>query len=338
MRQVSHLITMTESVGRTELFPDIEPYDSGFLQVSDLHSLYYEQSGNPKGLPVLFLHGGPGAGVVVPRERCWFDPEYYRIILFDQRGAGRSKPSAELKDNTTWDLVSDIEKLREKLGVEAWVLFGWSWGTTLTLVYAESHPQRVKAIIVHGIFLCTKKEIDWLYVDGCSQIWPDLHEEYLKIIPLEERKDLIKAYNKRLNSEDHNVSLPAAKAWSLWELQIMRPQIDPFYVQFADDVEFCLNFARIECHYFLNGGFLESDSYILDNVHKLKDIPTTIINGRFDVITPMESAWKLHKSLPKSELIVAPLDGHSEKDLGILMALLNATEKYKTLPVENQSC
>ncbi|XP_012944057.1 probable proline iminopeptidase [Aplysia californica] len=327
---------MADTAQRSELYPDIEPYDSGFLQVSDLHSLYYEQSGNPKGLPVLFLHGGPGAGVVVPKERCWFDPEYYRIILFDQRGAGRSTPLAEVKDNTTWDLVSDMEKLREKLDVEDWVIFGCSWGSTLALVYAESHPQRVKALVIQGIFLSAKREVDWFYVNGCSMLWPELYEEYSKIIPPEERKDMIKAYYKRLTSEDYDVCLAAARAWSLWELQTIRPQIDPSYVQYADDAEFCLKFARIECHYFINGGFLGSDSYILDNVHKLKDIPVTIINGRFDVITPMESAWKLHKCLPKSELVITPMDGHSDEDLGIRMALLNATEKYKTLPVGSQ--
>ena len=250
-------------------YPPIEPFNKGMLKVSDLHTLYWEESGNPQGNPVVFLHGGPGGGVN-PEQRCFFDPKVYRIILFDQRGSGQSLPCAELKENTTWNLVKDIETIREMLKIDKWVVFGGSWGSTLALTYAISHPNRVKALILRGIFLCRPSEIQWFYQEGASQIFPDVWDSYLAPIPESERGDLVKAYYKRLTSEDSAVRLEAAKAWSKWEAATSRLIVDPASIEEFDEPEYALSFARIECHYFINNAFFETNNWILENIEKAK--------------------------------------------------------------------
>lgn len=312
------------------MYPDIEPYDTGTLAVSDIHTVYYEQSGNRIGNPVIFLHGGPGSGTS-PRDRTFFDPAVYRIILMDQRGAGKSTPPAELKENTTWHLVSDIEKLRNHLGIDKWVVFGGSWGSALSLAYAETHPQRVKALILRGIFTLRRCELIWFYQEGASFIFPDAWEEYLKPIPEVERYDLTNAYYRRLTSEDEEVRVEAAKAWSIWELTTSRLFVDPEYIKRAETDIWAQQFARIECHYFVHGGFFESDDQLLRNVDKIRHIPTTIVQGRYDLVCPMDTAWELHKALPEAEFHIIPDAGHSNKEPGIQAKLLEACEKYKHL-------
>lgn len=312
------------------MYPDIEPYDTGMLAVSDIHTVYYEQSGNRTGNPVIFLHGGPGSGTS-PRDRTFFDPAVYRIILMDQRGAGKSTPPAELKENTTWHLVSDIEKLRNHLGIDKWVVFGGSWGSALSLAYAETHPQRVKALILRGIFTLRRGELIWFYQEGASFIFPDAWEEYLKPIPEVERYDLTNAYYRRLTSEDEEVRVEAAKAWSIWELTTSRLFVDPEYIKRAETDIWAQQFARIECHYFVHGGFFESDDQLLRNVDKIRHIPTTIVQGRYDLVCPMDTAWELHKALPEAEFHIIPDAGHSNKEPGIQAKLLEACEKYKHL-------
>ncbi|MBN8562258.1 MULTISPECIES: prolyl aminopeptidase [unclassified Leptolyngbya] len=310
-----------------QLYPAIAPYQSGMLPVSDLHTIYYEQSGNPNGKPVVFLHGGPGGGTI-PTYRQYFDPSKWRIILFDQRGAGKSTPHAELRENTTWDLVSDIEKLRSHLNIDRWFVFGGSWGSTLSLAYSQTHPDRCLGLILRGIFLLRRKEILWFYQDGASWIFPDAWEHYLEPIPPEERDDMISAYYRRLTSEDAEIRSTAAKAWSVWEGTTSRLIVDPsLQSKFADD-EFADAFARIECHYFINRGFFETDDQLLQNCDRIAHIPTVIVQGRYDVVCPMTSAWALHKALPESELIVVPDAGHSMMEAGILSALIDATDRF----------
>lgn len=313
-----------------DMFPDIEPYDSGMLQVSKIHQIYYEQCGNKDGKPVIFLHGGPGGGCS-PRDRTFFDPTVYRIILMDQRGSGRSAPAAELRENTTWNLVEDIESLRMKLGIEKWVVFGGSWGSTLALVYAQTHPEPIKALILRGIFCLRRRELLWLYQDGCSFLFPDQFEEYIKPIPEVERFDLMSAYYRRLTGDNDSVRIECAKAWSKWEMATSRLYQDPDHVARAETDIWALQFARIECHYFVHGGFFETDNHILSNVDKIHHIPTTIVQGRYDLVCPAETAWKLHKAFPEAEFIMVPDAGHSNKEAGIQTALLNATDKYKHL-------
>lgn len=276
------------------MYPDIEPYDTGMLTVSDIHKVYYEQSGNRTGKPVIFLHGGPGGGTS-PRDRTFFDPAVYRIVLMDQRGAGKSTPAAELRENTTWHLVADIEKLRNHLGIDKWVVFGGSWGSTLSLAYAETHPDRVKALVLRGIFTLRRRELIWFYQDGASIIFPDAWEGYLKPIPEVERFDLISAYYRKLTSDDETIRTEAAKAWSKWEMTTSRLFVDPEYILRAEADTWALQFARIECHYFVHGGFMEFDGQLLKNVDKIRHIPTTIVQGRYDLVCPMDTAWELHK-------------------------------------------
>lgn len=311
------------------LYPAIEPYQSGLLAVSELHTLYYEQSGNPEGKPVVFLHGGPGGGTISV-YRQYFDPTKWRIILFDQRGAGKSTPHAELKENTTWDLVSDIEKLRSQLQIDRWVVFGGSWGSTLSLAYSQTHPDRCLGLILRGIFLLRRKEILWFYQEGASWIFPDAWEHYLKPIPVEEQDDLISAYYRRLTSDNAEVRAIAAKAWSVWEGSTSRLIVDPsLQSKFAQD-EFADAFARIECHYFINRGFFDHDDQLLKHCDRITHIPTVIVQGRYDVVCPMTSAWDLHKALPNAELIVVPDAGHSMMETGILSALIDATDVFAT--------
>jgi proline iminopeptidase len=310
------------------LYDPIEPYDSGRLAVSNIHTLYYEQAGNPEGQPVVFLHGGPGGGLI-PDYRRYFDPEAYRIVLFDQRGSGQSTPHANLEDNTTWHLVSDIERLREQLGIEAWQVFGGSWGSTLALAYAQTHPDRVRQLVLRGIFLCRPKEIRWFYQEGASAIFPDVWEQYVRVIPEAERDDMLTAYYRRLTSDDEVVRLEAARAWSIWEGSTSKLFPDPDLITKFGEAQQALSLARIECHYFMNNAFFETDNYLIENVGKIRDIPAVIAQGRYDVVCPMMSAWELHRAWPEAELRVIPDAGHSAGEPGIVSALVDATDGFR---------
>nr|WP_290228431.1 prolyl aminopeptidase [Trichocoleus desertorum] len=310
-----------------DLYLAIAPYRTGTLQVSELHTLYFEESGNPEGKPVVFLHGGPGGGSIA-RYRQYFDANQWRIVVFDQRGCGRSTPHAELRENTTWDLVEDIEKLRSHLGIEQWVVFGGSWGSTLSLAYSQTHPERCLGLILRGIFMLRQKELQWFYQEGASYIFPDAWEAYLQPIPPEERHDLIAAYHRRLTSPDLQVRLEAARAWSVWEASTSKlyPDSD-LQARFAES-DFADAFARIECHYFVNRGFFEPEDQLLQNVGRIRHIPAVIVQGRYDVVCPMISAWELHQVWPEAEFIVVPDAGHSMMEPGIRTALLEATDKF----------
>jgi proline iminopeptidase len=310
-----------------DLYPAIEPYDQGMLPVSPVHTLYYEQSGNPEGLPVVFLHGGPGGGTV-PDYRRFFDPAAYRIVLFDQRGSGKSTPHANLEDNTTWHLVADIERIREHLGIDGWHVFGGSWGSTLALAYAQTHPERARALVLRGIFLCRPKEIRWFYQEGASAIYPDAWEHYVKVIPGAERDDLLGAFHRRLTSDDEAVRLEAARAWSVWEGSTSKLYPDEDFIAHFGDPQFALAFARIECHYFMNNAFFETDNYLIENVGKIRHIPTVIVQGRYDVVCPLMSAWELHRAWPEAELKVIPDAGHSALEPGTRSALVEATDRF----------
>ena len=307
------------------LFPAIQPYITHSLAVEPPHVLHVEECGNPEGVPVLFVHGGPGAGCE-PYHRCFFDPDKYRIILFDQRGSGRSSPHAELTGNTTQALVADMEAIRQHLGVEQWVLFGGSWGSTLSLVYAETYPERVLGMILRGIFLCRRKEIDWFYQSGASRIFPDYWQEFIKPIPPEERASMVTAYYRRLTGDDEVARMAAAKAWSIWEgrtatLQPRKSVVDHFSDSFT-----AFSLARIEAHYFVNDAFLQ-ENQILRDADKLKNIPGTIVQGRYDLICPMESAWELAQSWPSADLFIIADAGHSATEAGIVNALVKATRE-----------
>ncbi|MBD2208695.1 prolyl aminopeptidase [Nostoc linckia FACHB-104] len=310
-----------------ELYPPIEPYKKGYLQVSELHKIHFEESGNPQGKPIVLLHGGPGGGCP-PFYRQYFNPEKWRLIMFDQRGCGKSTPHAELRENTTWDLVSDIERLREYLGIEKWAVFGGSWGSTLSLAYSQTHPERCSGLILRGIFMLRQKELRWFYQEGASYIFPDAWEEYLKPIPIDERDDLLTAYYHRLTSPDSNIRLEAARAWSIWEASTSRLFPDTALMQNFGKNDFAEAFARIECHYFINKGFLNSENQLLLNVDKIRHIPAVIVQGRYDVVCPMISAWELHQAWPEAEFIVVPDAGHSMSEPGIRSALIAATNKF----------
>jgi proline iminopeptidase len=311
------------------LYPALRANRTGKLKVSALHELYYEESGNPKGKPVVFLHGGPGGGTN-PQMRRFFDPERYRIILFDQRGCGRSTPHASLEENTTWDLVADTEKLRELLGIERWQVFGGSWGSTLALAYAQKHPERVTELVLRGIFLLRRSELEWFYQSsqGAAALFPDLWEHFIAPIPENERGDMMRAYYKRLTSSDSKERNAAARAWSIWEGATSHLRIDPHYVAKFRDADYAAAFARIECHYFVNGGYLDADDQLLRDVPKMHGIPGVIVQGRYDVVCPMRSAWALHRAWPEAELVVVPDAGHSAFEPGIAKALRKATDKY----------
>lgn len=313
-----------------QLFPEIEPFNSGFLRVSDIHTIYYEEAGNPVGHPVIFLHGGPGGGIH-PIYRRFFDPEFYRIILLDQRGCGQSTPHAELRENTTWDLVDDLERLRDLLGIEKWIVFGGSWGSTLALSYAVVHPERVVGLILRGIFLCRKQEIEWFYQEGASRIYPDAWENYLAPIPLEERNDLVRAYHQRLTNTNMDIQLEAARAWSIWEAATSKLIQDQKSMQDFEDPQRAIAFARIECHYFINDAFMPYDNFLLDKAQAIDYIPTRIVQGRYDVVCPMQTAWALSKAMPRARLIVVQDAGHSITEPGILRELIQATEDFKFL-------
>jgi proline iminopeptidase len=314
-----------------ELYPEIQPYQQGYLKVSPVHEIYYEQSGNPDGQPVVFVHGGPGGGTE-PFQRRFFDPAAYRIVLFDQRGAGKSRPHASLEDNTTWHLVSDMERLREELGIDRWVVFGGSWGSTLGLAYAETHPDRVRGVIVRGIFLVRPKEIAWFYQEGASFLFPDAWEAYLEPIPPAERGDMVSAYYRRLTSDDAAVRARAAHAWSVWEGSTSKLHPDPKLIARSGGGAFADALARIECHYFINGSFLRHPDQLLDDVEKIRRIPGVIIQGRYDVVCPPISAWDLHRRWPEAEYHVVPDAGHSAMEIGTIDRLVEATDRFRTLP------
>ena len=313
---------------RRTLYPDIEPYDSGFLQVSPLHRMYYEQCGNPRGKPVVFLHGGPGAGCNA-KSRQFFDPAHYRIVLFDQRGCGRSTPHAELTDNTTWHLVADIERLRAQLDIERWQVFGGSWGSTLALAYAQMHPQRVTELVLRGIFMLRRWELEWFYQKGCDALYPDAWEQYLAPIPVVERADLMSAYHRRLISPDPAIRLAAAQAWSVWEGATSFLFQEPAHIASSAADEFALAFARIENHYFVNGGFFECDDQLLRDAGRLRDIPAVIVQGRYDVVCPARSAWDLHRVWPEADLQIVVDAGHSAFEPGNTHALIEATDHFR---------
>lgn len=325
-----NLVSMESSVLRKTLYPDIEPYSTGELKVSDVHTIYWEQSGNPDGHPVVFLHGGPGGGTS-PKNRKFFDPDFYRIILFDQRGSGKSTPHACLVENTTWDLVQDIEKLREHLDIPSWQVFGGSWGSTLALAYSQSHPDKVTGIVLRGIFMLRKKELDWFYEGGAAAIFPDAWEPFKDHIPENERGSFINAYWKRLNSDNKEIQYAAAKEWTKWEMMTAHLLPNEETIKRGDDDEFSLAFARIENHYFVNKGFFPCDSHLLDNIDKIRHIHTIIVQGRYDVCCPMMSAWDLHKAWPESELRVIPDAGHSANEPGVAAELVAANEKLKSI-------
>ncbi len=314
----------------TWLYPPIEPYATGRLKVSATHDLYYEESGNPAGKPVVFLHGGPGGGSD-PKQRRFFHPEKYRIILFDQRGCGKSTPYASLEDNTTWDLVADTEKLRVHLGIAKWQVFGGSWGSTLALAYAEKHPEACTELVLRGIFLLRKQEIDWFYQRGASILYPDAWEPYLAHIPEAERGDLLTAYHKRLTSPDPAVRLAAAKTWSGWEGGTSKLVPDADFTGHYEEDEFALAFARIECHYFMNKGWFDPEDQLLRDASKIRHIPGVIVQGRYDVVCPMESAWALHRAWPEADLVITPDCGHSAFDAPNCRALVAATDRFAGL-------
>jgi len=305
------------------LYPEIEPIRQWRLAVDKPHELYIEECGNPDGIPVLFLHGGPGAGCVSYHRR-FFDPAVYRIILFDQRGAGQSTPHAELEANTSQALVADIEAIREKLAIEQWLIFGGSWGSTLALLYAQAHSSRVSGLILRGIFLCRPEDIQWFYQHGASRIFPEYWEQYLAPVPEVERDDMVSAYYRLLTSDDEPTRLEAARAWSLWEGHTISLLPCKETEQTFAAAKFALAMARIECHYFMNQSFLE-DNQILNNIDKIADIPAIIVHGRYDVVCPVDQAFALHAAWPQAELQVIANAGHAASEPGIIDALVSAT-------------
>lgn len=311
------------------LYPELEPYRHGLLRVSRKHEIYFEECGNPDGKPALFVHGGPGAGADV-RARRFFDPQRYRIILFDQRGCGRSRPHASLEDNTTWHLVRDIETLREFLSVERWLLFGGSWGATLALAYAQTHPVAVSELILRGIFLARPSELRWFYQEGASAIFPDAWEQYVALIPTGERHDLLRAFYRRLTSGDAEIALKAAKAWSVWEASTSYLTPDEKEIEEAAEDKFALAVARIECHYFVNHAFLKDSDQLLSGARKIAHIPSIIVQGRYDIVSPAMSAWELHRAWPEADFRLVPNAGHSAYEAGILHELVGATNTFSS--------
>ncbi len=305
------------------MYPIQESRRSGLLQVSELHQIYWEESGNPDGIPVIFLHGGPGAGAS-PQSRGFFNPEKYRVVIIDQRGCGRSLPYAETRENTTWDLVADIEKVREMLGIESWLVFGGSWGSTLSLAYAETHPERVRGLILRGIFLCRQLEIDWLNeAGGVSMVYPAQWQRYLAQVPPEKHGELVQSYHALLNSPDRATALAAAKAWADWEnyLVCFEPQ------ESDEDAEKSLAIARLENHYFVHLGWFGDGRGLLENAHKIRHIPTVIVQGRYDLCTPTRSAWDLKQALPEADLRIIQ-GGHAASEPALSAALVQATDEF----------
>ncbi len=312
---------------RRTLYPAIEPYRSGWLRVSPVHEIYWEECGNPKGKPAVFVHGGPGAGSD-PGSRRFFDPRRYRIVVFDQRGCGRSRPHASLEDNTTWHLVADMEQLRKFLGIERWLVFGGSWGSTLALAYAETHPKRVTELVLRGIFMLRKWEIDWFYQGGASALFPDRWENYLAAIPRRERGDLVSAYYRRLTSPNRATRVRAARAWSIWEAATSYLHTNESNIDKWGEEDFAVAVARIECHYFVNKGFMRSEDQLLRSVNRIRHVPAVIVQGRYDVVCPMRTAWDLHRRWPEAEFRVVPDAGHSALEPGNTHELVSATDRF----------
>ena len=317
---------MTSNTMRT-VFPEIEPYRTGTLAVDELHTLYWEECGNPEGQPVLFLHGGPGAGTS-PSHRRFFDPAHYRIVLFDQRGAGKSTPLGEYRNNTTALLIEDIEKIRVMLGIQQWLVFGGSWGSTLALAYGEAHPERCLGFILRGIFLCTKAEVDW-FVNGMGYFYPEIHQRFAEAIPAEERGDLLQAYVKRLFCDDPAIYMEAARNWSRYEgsCLFLKPQAEAIASFESDEVS--LGIGRLEAHYMLHGAFMEDDA-LIRNIARIRHLPAVIVQGRYDVICPPVSAYRLHQAWPEAAYHVIGDAGHAAMEPGIASALVQATEDFKT--------
>ena len=317
---------VSTAANRRGLFADNEPFASGWLPPDGAHEIYYEECGAPKGKPCVILHGGPG-GAINPTMRRFFDPAKWRMALFDQRGCGKSRPNASLEDNTTWTLIEDIERLREHLGVEKWCVFGGSWGSTLALAYAIKHPERVESLVLRGVFLLTERELSWFYQNGACMLFPDAWQRFCAPIPPAERGDMIAAYHKRLTHPERRVQAEAAAAWSQWEgdtISIRGPEARPSKF---NEIDFAIAFARIECHFFANHGFFPEEGWILKNAAKLKAIPGWIVQGRFDVVTPMEAAWKLKGAWPEARFEVVWDAGHASTEPGIVDALVRATDQ-----------
>lgn len=317
---------VSNTTHRKGLYPDNEPYAYGWLPTGGAHEIFYEECGARDGKPCVILHGGPG-GAVNPTMRRFFNPAKWRMALFDQRGCGKSRPNASLEDNTTWTLIEDIERLRIHLGVEKWTVFGGSWGSTLALAYAITHPHRVEALVLRGIFLLTQRELHWFYQHGASMLFPDAWQRFCAPIPEAERGDMMAAYHKRLTHSDRRIQAEAAAAWSQWEgdtISIRGPEARPSKF---NEIDFAIAFARIECHFFANGGFFKEDNWILNNIDKIRGIPGWIVQGRFDVVTPMDSAWRLKNAWPEAHFDIVWDAGHASTEPGIVDGLVRATDQ-----------
>ena len=309
------------------MYPVSKAFDEGFERVSEIHEIYYYRHGNPEGIPVVFLHGGPGGGIDEFYHRL-FDPQKYHVILFDQRGCGKSRPFSELKENDTWSLVNDMEQLRKKFGIEKWAVFGGSWGSCLALAYASKHPENITKMFLRGIFTLRESELKWFYQEGASHLFPDAWEQYLAPIPEEERHDLMAAYYKRLTGDNKEERSACAKAWSIWEASTSKLYVDPEHVCAAGENEFADAFSRIEAHYFHHKGFFETEDYLLKSVDKFKDIPAIIVQGRYDVVCPMKTAFELHQLWPKAEFKVIPDAGHSLAEPSIRDEFIRSLDEF----------
>lgn len=326
------MITINASSSLRTLYPEIEPYQAGQLRVSDKHEIYYEESGNPKGKPVVFLHGGPGASTR-PEHRCFFDPAHYRIVLFDQRGTGKSTPHALLEENTTWHLVEDMERLRLHLGINKWIVFGGSWGSTLALTYAVTHRDRVAALVLRGVFLFEEWELNWMYQNGgAGCVYPDEWEKFVGIVPQADRtKNMIDVYKPFLTHTDKQVQQTFARLWTHWEASVIQLLPDAAKIEHMEDDHFSLSFARIENHYLSNRGFFSEQGFLIKNAHRLQGIPGVIVHGRYDMVCPIKSSWMLHKAWPDSELKIVPDAGHTAREPGITHHLIETMDRFRSL-------
>jgi len=312
---------------RRQFYPELQPYQTGMLPVSDGHSIYFEESGNPEGKPAIYIHGGPGGGSNSQQRRV-FDPKKYRIILFDQRGCGRSKPFASLEANTTWHLVADMEALRQQLNIEKWLVCGGSWGSTLSLAYAQTHPEKVTELVLRGLFTLRKSELDWYYNGGAAHLFPDEWEKFVAPIPADEQHDMINACYKRLTGNDEDAKIAVAKAWSIWEGSTISLLRRPAQVANFGNEKFATAFARIESHYFVHGGFFENDDWLISNLESIRHIPCILIQGRYDACTPMTTAWDIHKKWPEASLKIVDDAGHAFNEPGIAHEIVCATDLF----------